>query len=44
MMVAAMYPSWQLVDLQPRSPRFNQSYGLSEFQGQPLVVYLIEGF
>jgi hypothetical protein len=44
MMLAAMYPSWQLVDLQPQSPRANQSYGLAEFQGRPLVVYLIEGF
>lgn len=44
MMLAAAYPSWQLVDVQPRSPRANQSYGLSVFQGQPLVVVLIEGF
>lgn len=42
--VAAMYPAWQLTDLQPASPRPGQSYGLSAFQGRPLVVVLIEGF
>jgi hypothetical protein len=43
-LVAAMYPVWRLLDLQPQSPRFNQTYDLAAFQGQPLVVYLIEGF
>jgi hypothetical protein len=40
----AMYPSWQLTDIQPASPRANETYGLAAFQGQPVVVYLIEGF
>jgi hypothetical protein len=44
MTMAAMYPAWQLTDLQPQSPRFNQSYGLSAFQGRALVVVMIEGF
>jgi len=42
--LAAMYPSWALNDIQPSSPRATQRYGLSVFQGQPLVVVLIEGF
>lgn len=44
MVLAAMYPSWTLEDLQPASPRANQTYGLSAFQGQALVVVMIEGF
>ncbi len=42
--VVAMYPSWQLADIQPQSPRFNQVYGLSAFQTRPVVVVLLEGF
>lgn len=42
--LASMYPTWELTDLQPASPRANQRYGLSVFRGQPLVVVLIEGF
>jgi hypothetical protein len=40
----AMYPSWQLTDIQPTSPRFNQSYGLDAFAGRPVVAVLLEGF
>ncbi|MDP2274589.1 MAG: hypothetical protein Q8N23_18735 [Archangium sp.] len=40
----AMYPTWQLEDVQPQSPRFSQTYGLSAFAGRPLVVVLLEGF
>jgi hypothetical protein len=40
----AMYPSWQLQDIQPVSPRFNQTYGLSAFAGRPVVAMLLEGF
>lgn len=44
MVLASMYPSWTLEDLQPASPRANQTYGLSAFQGRALVVVMIEGF
>ena len=44
MVLAAMYPSWTLQDLQPASPRANETYGLSAFQGRALVVVMIEGF
>lgn len=37
-------PTWQLEDVQPGSPRFGQSYGLSVFAGRPVVVVLLEGF
>jgi hypothetical protein len=40
----AMYPSWQLIDIQPLSSRFNTAYGLNAFLGRPLVVLLLEGF
>jgi hypothetical protein len=39
-----MYPAWTLTDIQPRSPMAQQAYGLSAFQGRPLVAVLIEGF
>lgn len=38
------FPTWQLVDVQPKSSRFNQTYGLSAFLGRPTVVMLLEGF
>lgn len=44
MVLAAMYPSWTLEDLQPASPRANETYGLSAFQGRALVVVMVEGF
>lgn len=37
-------PTWQLEDVQPGSPRFGQTYGLSVFAGRPVVVVLLEGF
>lgn len=40
----AMYPGWQLEDVQPQSARFGQTYGLSAFSGRPVVVVLLEGF
>lgn len=40
----AMYPAWQLTDIQPVSPRFNEVYGLSAFAGRPLVVILLQGY
>ena len=40
----SMYPAWALTDLQPQSPRFNTSYGLSVFAGRPVAVVLLEGF
>lgn len=44
MMVMAQYPSWMLQDVQPMSPRFNETYGLASFSGRPVVVVLLEGF
>lgn len=41
---ATMYPTWQLEDIQPQSPRFMQTYGLGVFLGRPLVAILWEGF
>lgn len=41
---AHMYPAWRLTDVQPRSPRANESYGLDAFLGRPVVAVLIEGF
>jgi len=38
------YPIWAFADVQTSSPKFNQTYGLSEFAGRPLVVTLLEGF
>lgn len=37
-------PAWQLEDVQPLSPRFGTTYGLSVHAGRPVVVVLLEGF
>lgn len=37
-------PSWSLEDIQPKSPRFGETYGLNAFPEQILVVVLVEGF
>ena len=41
---AGSLPSWMLRDIQPQSPMFDQTYGLSAFSGTVLVVVLLEGF
>jgi len=38
--VGAPFPTWQLVDFQPKSPGFQKSYGLSTFLGKVTVVGL----
>jgi len=40
----ARLPLWALQDIQPESPRFGQTYSLSEFPNEVLVVLLVEGF
>ena len=37
-------PTWQLKDIQPKSERFGDVYGLDHFKGEVLVALLIEGF
>lgn len=36
--VGAEAPSWALEDFQPKSPKFQQRYGLEAFRGHPTVV------
>lgn len=38
------FPTWQREDVQPKSERFGQSYGLEHFRGRTVVVVLLEGF
>ncbi|HVJ92803.1 MAG TPA: AhpC-related (seleno)protein [Labilithrix sp.] len=37
-------PSWMRVDVQPKSARFQQTYGLEAFRGKAMVVVLLEGY
>ena len=37
-------PNWSLEDIQPQSPRFDQTYGLETFNGEVLVAMLLQGF
>jgi hypothetical protein len=37
-------PTWMLEDIQPKSPRANQTYGLDAFDGNTIVVTLVQGF
>jgi len=43
---AQMYklPAWQREDVQPKSARFGQSYGLDQYSGKTVVVVLLEGY
>ena len=38
------FPSWERQDMQPQSPRANETYGLETFRGHTLVVVLLEGY
>lgn len=38
------YPAWERTDIQPNSPRAQQTYGLEAFRGRTLVVVLLEGY
>ncbi len=38
------YPVWERADIQPNSPRAQQTYGLEAFRGHTLVVMLFEGY
>jgi hypothetical protein len=38
----AAAPGWVLEDVQPRSPRFGQRYGLASFRGQVVLLALID--
>jgi len=42
--VAFALPKWTREDVQPKSARFGQTYGLEEFRGKTIVVTLFEGF
>ena len=35
------WPEWELTDFQPKSPRFNETYGLSHFRGRVTLVALL---
>jgi Fe-S cluster biogenesis protein NfuA len=37
-------PAWMREDVQPKSPRHGQTYGLAHFAGKALVVVLLEGY
>jgi thiol-disulfide isomerase/thioredoxin len=37
-------PSYQLLDFQPKSPRYNQTYGLEVFKGKTTLVALLAGW
>jgi hypothetical protein len=37
-------PTLMLEDIQPLSPRANQTYGLDSFGGKTVVVTLVQGF
>ena len=37
----APWPDWELADFQPKSPRFNQTYGRSHFRGRVTFVALL---
>ncbi|MBC8243302.1 MAG: redoxin domain-containing protein [Verrucomicrobia bacterium] len=35
------WPEWELTDFQPKSPRFNETYGLDHFRGRVTFVALL---
>lgn len=37
----ALWPDWELVDFQPKSPKYNQKYGLDHFKGRITMVALL---
>lgn len=37
-------PSWMREDVQPKSARYQQTYGLEAFRGKAVVVVLLEGY
>ena len=41
---AAVLPTWTLEDIQPLSPMFGQTYGLSSFPDKIVVALLVAGF
>jgi hypothetical protein len=44
MQEAAVLPTWTLEDIQPLSPQFGQTYGLSSFPDKIVVALLVAGF
>ena len=40
----APWPDWELTDFQPKSPRYQQTYGLKHFHGQVTLVALLAGY
>lgn len=41
---ATTLPGWMLKDIQPLSPRFGETYGLSAIEDKILVAVLVQGF
>lgn len=37
-------PAWMRQDVQPKSARYQQTYGLEAFRGKAMVVVLLEGY
>ncbi len=35
------WPTWELLDFQPKSPKHNQTYGLEQFRGRVTLVALL---
>ncbi|HJN90088.1 MAG TPA: hypothetical protein QGG93_07115 [Verrucomicrobiota bacterium] len=40
----APWPDWELTDFQPKSPRYQQTYGLKHFHGRVTLVALLAGW
>lgn len=41
---ASDWPQWQLKDIQPKSDKFEQTYGLDSFRGKTVVVAFLVGW
>ena len=37
----SLWPEWELTDFQPKSLRFNETYGLNHFRGRVTLVALL---
>ena len=39
--IGSQWPSWELIDFQPKSLKHNQTYGLDQFRGRVTLVALL---
>ena len=39
--IGSSWPTWKLLDFQPKSPKHNQTYGLEQFRGRVTLVALL---